>query len=330
MLNNFRLNKHKKNNILYINNMNKSDSCKIYHNSEYVSWSIPKKNIEKTLLGSSNKKGLLYLNVESAGEINFEDSSCKIDKNSHKICNKQMKSDLIYKNGKNDSVMTPLAVVNFHTHPLSCYIDAETIWGWPSGEDMAQCLNFAKDNNVTHLIFAIEGTYVIDVNNIVLHFLQTDKKLYSIILNNIEEIFKLTHKHRMINNESNPNIELEYEFNEIFLKPLGLIQQKNILLSWIYLVNNLTLDMLIILSNELSKYFKEIKKIPAKLFGNHFRILKQKIFSLQFFKNETIQWSNNSKEKIFSYMKQHKNDLRILLPEIITYKAPFISNKCKL
>ena len=125
--------------------------------------------------------------------------------------------------------MTPLAVVNFHTHPLSCYIDAETIWGWPSGEDLAQCINFANDNNLTHIIFAIEGTYVIDVNKIILHYLQTDKKLLNIIKNNIQEIFKLTHKHRMVYNDSNKNIPLEHEFNEIFLKPVQLQQKNNIL-----------------------------------------------------------------------------------------------------
>ena len=30
----------------------------------------------------------------------------------------------------------------------------------------------------------------------------------------MEEIFKLTHKHRMVYNDSNPNVSLENEFNE--------------------------------------------------------------------------------------------------------------------
>ena len=57
-----------------------ANSCKIYYDNEYVSWEIPKQNIESTLIGSGGK-GLLFLNVESAGSINFEDTSCKIDKN---------------------------------------------------------------------------------------------------------------------------------------------------------------------------------------------------------------------------------------------------------
>ena len=55
--------------------MSKKDTCKIYYNSEYVSWTIPRHCIENTLLGTSSKPGLLYLNVESAGEIDFEDTT---------------------------------------------------------------------------------------------------------------------------------------------------------------------------------------------------------------------------------------------------------------
>lgn len=310
--------------------MKKNSECKIYHDSEYVSWTIPKEHIEKTLLkGSNGKPGLLFLNVESAGEIDFKDTSCKIDTKNQKLCNKSTVSSLKFKNGTNDSVMTPLAVVNFHTHPLSCYIDAETIWGWPSGEDMGQCLNFASDNNLTHIIFAVEGTYVIDVNKIVLNLLRTDRKLYESIKFNIEEIFKLTHKHRMVYNENNKNVSLEYEFNEIFLKPLGLQPKKNILLSWLNLVNNLTIKNLIILSNNFSKYFKEIKKIPMHIIPD--RYLSLKIFSVKFFMNNTVQWDDNlSKDQLFKILKKQKKTLNIQLPQEIKYTAPFISEKCKL
>ena len=225
--------------------------------------------------------------------------------------------------------MTPLAVVNFHTHPLSCYIDAETIWGWPSGEDLAQCLNFANNNNLTHIIFAIEGTYVMDVNKIFLHYIQTDKKLFTLIRNNIQEIFKLTHKHRMYMNDSNKNVTLEQEFYEIFLKPLQMPNKENILISWLNLVNNLTLEKLIVLSNQFSQYFKDIKKISLNMIDN--RYLHLNIFSITFFRNLTIQWNNNlSKKELFSHLKKNKKGLDIKLPHEIKYTAPFISEKCKL
>lgn len=309
--------------------MGKHDECRIYHDSEYVSWTIPKYCIEETLLGNNKKTGLLYLNVESAGEVEFKDTSCKITAKKERLCNKQVTGSLKYKNGKNDSVMTPLAVVNFHTHPLSCYIDAETIWGWPSGEDLAQCINFANDKNLTHIIFAIEGTYVIDVNKFLLHYLQTDKKLLNIIKNNIQEIFKLTHKHRMVYNDSNKNVSLEYEFNEIFLKPIQLQQKNNILYSWLNLVNNLTLEKVIKLSNEFNKYFKNIQKISTSSIDN--RYLNINIFSVKFFINKTIQHNPNiSKKQLFDILKKNKKTLEIILHEQIVYTAPFVSENCKL
>tara|TARA_A100001015_G_scaffold306025_1_gene399664 strand:+ start:1360 stop:2307 length:948 start_codon:yes stop_codon:yes gene_type:complete len=307
----------------------KSETCKIYFDSDFVSWTIYRDKIQDTLLG---KKGLLFLNVESAGEIEFKDSSCKINKKSERLCDKTMSSGLKYTNGSTDSVYTPLSVVNFHTHPLHCYIDAETIWGWPSGEDLAQCMNFANDNNLTHIIFAIEGTYVIDVNKFIINSLQTSKPLFKKIRRNIEEIFKLTHKHRMIYNDSNPDISLEHEFHEIFLSPLGFSSQQNILLSWLYLVNNLTLHNLFTLCNEFSKYFKDISKISLKELNDYDeKYLNINIFSIDFFRNGTIQWQTGlSKKEIFKYMSKHSKNLEINLPNKIQYKAPFISEKCKL
>lgn len=328
--------------------MPKQSNCKIYYDSEHVNWSISKNNIEHTLLGNTNLnksnksnklnklnkfsgKGLLYLNVESAGTIEFKDTSCKLNSNDEKVCNKANTNGLKYKNGNKDSVLTPLSVVNFHTHPLSCYIDAETVWGWPSGEDLAQCINFANDNNLTHLIFAVEGTYILDFNKRLLNYLRirTNKKLLKLITQNIEEIFKMTHKHRMIINDSNPNISLEYEFYQIFLKPLDLPQKQNILLSWLNLVNSMTLQNLITLSNEFSKYFKEVKQISIRDINS--RYLSVKLFNIQFIKHITIQWDDRlSKQQIFDTFKKQRYTLEIILPEEIQYKAPFISESCKL
>lgn len=305
-----------------------NSDCKIYYKSEFVSWTIKKENIEKTLIGNSEKTGLLYLKFESAGEINFKDNSCKINTKSEKVCNKKMSSNLKFKYGDKDSVMTPISVVNFHTHPITCYIDAETIWGWPSGEDLGQCINFANDNNLTHIIFAIEGTYVIDFNKIILNYLKINKNLLNLVKNNIEEIFKLTHKYRMYYNDTNDKINLDIEFNEIFLKPINLIKKENIILSWVNLINNLTLENLIILSNQFNKYFKNIKKI--KLMKIDYKYLNIKLYTVTFIKNKTAQWdkslSNIEKFKLISNKKKFK----IVLPEEINYKAPFISENCKL
>jgi hypothetical protein len=130
-------------------------------------------------------------------------------------------------------------------------------------------------------------------------------------------------------NDSNKNVSLEHEFNEIFLKPLNMRMKENILITWINLVNNLTLEKLIILSNQFSMYFNDIKKIPMQQINN--RYLNLKIYSIMFFKNMTVQWNSNlSKKEIFSMLNKNKKDLDIKLPNEIKYTAPFISEDCKL
>ncbi len=306
-------------------------ACKIFYDSEHVNWEINKEYINDTLIGNEKNPftGLLYLNVESAGIIEFKNNSCIINSKNEELCNKKMSDKLKFIKGNTDTVMTPLAVVNFHTHPLNCYIDAETIWGWPSGEDLGQCFNFAKDNNLTHIIFAVEGTYIIDINKKILNYLLNNKKLFNIVKKNIEEIFKLTHKHRMFYNGKNTVVTLEVEFFNLFLKPLNFQSQSNIMLSWLYLVNNLTLINLVILSNQFSEYFKDIKKINIGMFDE--KILNINIFNIQFTRNITDQWSNKySSKDLFKHLKKNKKTLKIDLPNTIKYTAPFISDKCKL
>jgi len=314
----------------------------IIHNDKIVSWTINKDKIESTLIGETNKDGkiikpgLLFINNESAGKIDFEDHSCHINKKHH-VCNKQMNLGLNFKNGKKDSVMTPLSVVNFHTHPLNCYIQAKTIWGWPSGEDLARCIEFANNNNLAHIIFAVEGTYIIDVNKEILAGINKIKGLTDIIIHNIEIIFQLTHKHRMYENDT--NIELEYEFNKFFLKPLKLSEKKNILYSWISLVNNLSINSLLILTSTLLDMpNSKLNLIEMKNIKLSHRLLNDPVYKISFVPNESIQFkykSNTPKEKLSLFKKMskasthYKNEL-IKLPDVIKYKAAFIDQQCEL
>ena len=101
------------------------------------------------------------------------------------------------------------------------------------------------------------------------------------------------------------------------------------MLSWLNLVNNLTLEKLSILSNEFSNYFKNIKSI--KLHNIDSKYLSLKIFSIDFFRNNTIQWNKQmNKEQIYDYFCKHSKNLNIELPNEIKYKAPFVSESCKL
>ena len=308
---------------------NKSNHCDIKYD-KIVKWTIYSKNIKDQLIGTKSKPGLLFLDYESAGEIEFKDNSnCSI-KDNEKTCDKETSKKLKFNKGSNDSVITPLSVINFHTHPLSCYIDAETIWGWPSGEDLARAIEFAIANNICHIVFAVEGTYVIEVNKELLN--KFNKSVIKILINNIEKIFQLTHKHRMYYNDE--SFSLEDEFNKFFLKPLNLKDDYiNILYAWIDLVNNINILNLYKLMNSFSKeYFKKmkLKELPEEIINDlNDSIFKEYIYHISFYPNKTIQLNQSlSKQQLVKLLKN--KDFKIELPDKIIYKAPFISEKCIL
>ena len=132
----------------YLNTINKPKKVSLLNimakctiSNKKVTWFINKELIDDMFYND-----LLHKKKEYSGKLIFENTS---DCSDEGICNKYIK-DIITKVGEKDSVVTPLAVINFHTHPKSCYIDEGVKWGWPSGEDMRECLNFAKHKNFCH------------------------------------------------------------------------------------------------------------------------------------------------------------------------------------
>lgn len=279
----------------------KNKNCKI--SKSLVEWYIPKENIENVLINKKN--GLLFKLYESAGKIEFADTSCKVI-DDEEVCDKTMTTTLKFKNGNADSVLTPMAVINYHTHPLNCYVEGETIWGWPSGEDLKQCIQFAKGGNICHIVFAIEGTYIIDVNKEILNYINKE------IEDRIELLFQITHNYRVYNQDSN-------NFYYSFCKPLG-IKDKNLVKCWNSIVNNLTFNNIKKLSNKIIK--KDIN-LPDTINNN------LKIFNVQFIKNDTPQWNTKYNNKQIYQILKSKN-FHISYPKKIKYKAPFISEKCIL
>lgn len=286
--------------------MNKTE-CKV--SKSLVEWYLPKENIENILINKKN--GLLFKPYESAGKIEFEDTACKVIDN-EKVCNKTMTTTLKFRNGNADSVLTPMAVINYHTHPLDCYIEGETIWGWPSGEDLKQCIQFAKGGNVCHIIFAIEGTYIIDINKSVLKYMTEE------IEDRIELLFQITHNFRVYSQDST-------KFYHNFCKPLG-IKDKNLVKCWVSIVNNLTFNSLKKLSQ---KIIKKDLDILGESEGDSSKIGNTKIYNVQFIKNETPQWNSKYNNKqIYQVLKSKQ--FSVNYPKNIKYKAPFISKSCKL
>ena len=124
-------------------------------NEKKVKWTIPLDFLNKI------KKSLLKDKYEVAGTLLFKNYNC-IGEN---LCDKTL-SDFILNKGDGDSVYTPYGIINYHTHPRKCYKDEQAYYGWPSGEDISACIDFAKENNLVHIVFSLEGAYVINVINI--------------------------------------------------------------------------------------------------------------------------------------------------------------------
>ena len=129
---------------------------------------------------------------EIAGAVSFD----KFGKDG-----KDGKSVALTKNssGKGTQVSTPHAVVNYHTHPIYIYQQEKTVWGWPSGDDLRECIRFGLAGNRSHLVVTVEGIYCIQVNKCKLKKLAneniTDEERGFIIFL-IELYFKATHNFR--------------------------------------------------------------------------------------------------------------------------------------
>ena len=148
--------------------------------------------------------------------------------------------------------MTPRGIINYHTHPVIAYRSENAVYGWPSGEDMTQCINFAKDNTLVHIVFSLEGAYIIHVKNILN---QTDSKL-------LERLFKQTHIFR-----SEDQVEQLKDFKS-FMKNNGFnSSSKTTLQLWLHLANNIT-------TNKLYTIFNKNKQ------GNNDKIFEVKLINI--------------------------------------------------
>ncbi len=92
----------------------------------------------------------LYESNENAGEI---------------IINSRISKQVIVTHlGDKDSVGSPDSILNWHSHPISCYKQEKTVWGWASGEDMRESIIYGLRGSACHFIPSIEGLYTIQVN----------------------------------------------------------------------------------------------------------------------------------------------------------------------
>jgi len=142
-----------------------------------------KLNIPLELVNTINEEDLVK-NHENSGVIYCDGNDKVIGINKTK--------------GNSDSVYTPNNVINFHTHPISAYNNGDTVWGWPSGEDMRETIKFALAGNRAHLVFSNEGLYTIQVSPCKIRKMREllDDSERGVLVFLIEEYFKSTHNFR--------------------------------------------------------------------------------------------------------------------------------------
>jgi len=151
--------------------------------------------------------------------------------------------------GEADAVQAPAnVVVNYHTHPKACYVNEKTIWGWPSGEDMRECIRFAMQGSASHMVFGLEGIYVIRVNPCLISWLKnlTDEDR-GLIIGTIEMYFKATHIFR------------SFDFETSWYEKTGTIYYPS---DWTQYANNFTLQHLIA-SPGKTKFGSKSKAFPT-------------------------------------------------------------------
>jgi hypothetical protein len=221
--------------------------CKIYNKK--VGWIINKNFIEDI------KDSLYTDKIEIGGSILFKDTNCK-----NGVCDKES-SQIHIVNGKSQSVKTPNGIINFHTHPRQCYIDENTKYGWPSGEDIGQTMEYAKTGNLVHIVFTLEGAYIIKVLKIL-----TDSEI-----DKLEDLFKITHEFRL--NDTKKNEQL-LNFKETFK---DIKNTRNPLETWLKLVNGMNLKKLYY----YDKLFSSNRKSHSERSTDTSKILEVKLVPLE-------------------------------------------------
>jgi len=186
------------------------------------------------------KKHLIEDKNEAAGALLFKDIDC-----SDGICQKTSTKYKINK-GNGSSVYTPTGLINFHTHPKFAYEGEDAVYGWPSGEDMAVCINFAKDGTLIHIVFTLEGAYIIKVNKILN---DKDTKL-------LEKLFKITHVFRSRDQRNQLR-----DFKDTFNLP-----GSNTVKMWLKLANSISLNKLYKLHNLINNKNLKVPKDYENIF----------------------------------------------------------------
>ena len=140
-------------------------------------------HVSKTLLKSTS---------ELAGAIIFENNNLE---SSRVVLNSEGKTDSVHINLKHNHM------VSFHTHPASAYINAECIYGHPSGDDLREFIRLSLLGALNHAVFSLEGMYLVQIHpRFVRYMSKLPKSSQKYILDNVYTYFSDYHGKRAYEN----------------------------------------------------------------------------------------------------------------------------------
>lgn len=101
------------------------------------------------------------------------------------------------KSGDGMNVSPSISLINYHTHPLVCYQDQKTLFGWLSGEDIYSTIFLCLKGVIGHLTFTLEGIYFLEIDEQFKNTIKKDRQLFdNKLLNLIKDYFMGTHECR--------------------------------------------------------------------------------------------------------------------------------------
>jgi glutaredoxin len=154
-----------------------SQGCTIESGEKMKKWLIDPKTLEKLY-------PLYYRDIEIGGKFTFPINKKGIVERITSV------TKIHTMDGNSDSVQAPEGLANFHTHPLSCYVGEDTVWGWPSGEDIRETLLFGMKGSIVHLVLAIEGVYSMQINPCILSSFMNIESQTELILDDMKKNLK--------------------------------------------------------------------------------------------------------------------------------------------
>jgi len=103
--------------------------------------------------------------------------------------------------GKYNGISMERGVVDWHSHPARCKNDNMCALGLPSPADLANILVGALYGSSAHLVYAKEGTYLIQVSADLIRQLKKDDRKHTMLssaLDQIDKHFEALHKHFLV------------------------------------------------------------------------------------------------------------------------------------